>query len=79
LNSPQKFFKTIDFTALYSLLQPFGKLRLPDEGLGTKITIPRELAQSGRASALGAEGRQFESGIPDHLSQTLFARNRGRR
>jgi hypothetical protein len=34
-----------------------------------RIGICRGVAQLGSASALGAEGRRFESCLPDHLSK----------
>ena len=34
-------------------------------------TIKRGVAQSGRAVALGASGRRFESGFPDHFKKEI--------
>ena len=39
--------------------------------------IKRELRQPGRRSALGAEGREFESHILDQINGVLF-HNKGR-
>ena len=36
-------------------------------GVRLPLTLPRGVAQSGSASALGAEGRRFESCRPDQL------------
>ena len=41
----------------------------PQAGVRLPTRLPRGLAQSGSALALGARGRRFESCIPDHCER----------
>jgi cysteinyl-tRNA synthetase len=66
---------------LFDLAREINRLRSEDEGnaarLGANLRyLPRGIAQSGSAPALGAGGRGFESLYPDHLrvgDRWLFA------
>lgn len=50
--------------------------------MGSNPTLPEitpELAQFGRASALGAEGRMFESCIPDQYNRLLMNKDQAQK